>query len=480
MTDNKRIMGLAYDYVITMSKTKKYNPQTIANAVILGDYKKKEIVEIFDKPIEEFCSLYDSYKVRDFVYKSDYFTPRKMYLINPLYYTYYTYLVFLLARLFLKKEFKLDFSRDYMSLFYSGFLDLNSSQEDIKNNAIYNESYKSFQKEREKYFGNYVLKIDIQDFFNSIKISDLMYKLRKLLGETKTIDDLEYFFNFCGFESLPQLHYSIASSILSQFYLVDFDSKIQELLTRENLCLLRFVDDMYIVDLGDTEDRKKYNSILNIISYFLWEDSLVLNTSKTKILTPDKYKDSYELIISDYDDYSFNSEKLVEERAVEVIAEGHLVLLVEELCKLEKKNGIDLVEYKRLVKQYISIGGEDINKVLNNIIFSKKWKTMNNKDLKKLVTNWKYVLFNPSQFTILYILLYRYLEKEKVIRDNGTKIKKILNYLYRNPIFTFRDTLVAVGYLFQSGLKNKELIQKIDNVNPGYVKFLESFILDDY
>ncbi|WP_103107538.1 hypothetical protein [Brevibacillus reuszeri] len=484
MKNKEKLIELAYDYVIKMSTTKKYNPQTISNASCLRRYDKEKILKILSEPVEEFCRLYDPCKVRDFVYKSDYFTPRKMYLINPLYYTYYTYLVFQLSRLFLKNNFNLDFSRERMSLFYSGFLDLDPSKEDIDKYAMYNESYKSFQKERESYFGNSVLKIDIQDFFNSIRINDLILKLRKLLGNKKIIDDLEYFFNFCGFDSLPQLHYSIASSILSQFYLVEFDLKIQEILERENFWLLRFVDDMYIVDLDQGEDKSKFNNVLNVISYYLWEDSLVLNTSKTKILTPEQYQNGYELFLSDYgydeSTSSFTSEKLVEERAMEVIEEGNLLFLVQELCKLEKENGIDLVEYKRLIKEYISIKGEDENKVLNNIIFSRKWKDMDKKNLKKLIRNWKYILFNPSQFTILYIMVYRFLEKEKVVIDNGKKIKTILNYLFRNDIFTFRDTLVAVSYLFQSGLKNKKLLYKIEKVNPGYVEFLETFVLDNY
>ncbi|MBH0333971.1 hypothetical protein ABH14_30295 [Brevibacillus brevis] len=476
--DKHTIIELAYDYVITMSKNKKYNPQTTANVTSLERFGKNKIVSILQMPIQKFCSIYPQKKVRDFVYKSDYFTPRNMYLLNPLYYLYYTFMVFSLGQLYLKSDTKLDFSRNHMDLFYSGLLDFKSTQKDINTNAIYNERYKEFQNERENYFGQPALKIDLQDFFNSIKTSDLINKLRKILGKNSVIDDLEYFFDYCGFDSLPQLHYSIASSILSQFYLLDFDSKVQAMLVKEKLHLLRFVDDMFFIHLDGSGDKKKNNNILNKVSYFLWEDSLVLNTSKTKMLNEDEYMSGYALLGSDYVG-SFSSEKLIEEKANEVIREGHLILLVKKLYALEKTKGIDLEDYKKLVNEYLSIGEEDAGKVMNNILYSKKWKLIKESDLMIIVKKWRFILFNPSQFTVLYILVYRYLEKKGFINDEGLKVNKVLKYLYRYKAFTFRDTLVAVSYLLQSQLSSKSLLSKVQKVNPDYVDFIETFILRD-
>ncbi|NGY75744.1 hypothetical protein F6Y02_03810 [Bacillus megaterium] len=85
-------------------------------------------------------------------------------MINPLFYVYYTYLAFALVELFLKDAYDLDFSKENMKIFYSGFLSLESSKEEIRENSKFNKSYNLFQEERKKYFGNPVLKIDIQDF----------------------------------------------------------------------------------------------------------------------------------------------------------------------------------------------------------------------------------------------------------------------------------------------------------------------------
>ncbi|MGE6402245.1 RNA-directed DNA polymerase [Bacillus cereus] len=473
--ENNKVSELTYRYILSMSKTKVFNPQTIANINILRKYDLKGIKNEMEKSVVEFCETNPVKKARDFVYKNDYFTPRNMHLINPLYYTYYTYIVFKIADLFLNGNGKLNFSKERMDIFYSGFLDM-YSKEDIPKNAKFNTSYRLFQEEREKYFGMPVLKVDIQDFFNSIKVKSLINRLRAYLGEQSVINDLEYFFDFCGFEYLPQFHYSIASSILSQLYLLDFDSKMQRTLERENLFLIRFVDDMFIVYLDGEMNEKRNNDLLNEISYFLWEEELVLNSSKTKLLSPKEYQDTFELMEIEYDfeEISYSSEKIIEDRTDEILKKGYLIILIEKLCELEGSVGIDLNEYKELMREYISIDGEDTRKVLNNIIFSNKWKYLSKRDLKKIIDNWRYILFNPAQFTILYILVCRHLENRNVI--SGSSIKEVLNYLFRNENLNFRDTLVAISYLFQNHKKNKDLLNKVELVNPGYVDFIRSFI----
>ncbi|MFD4854888.1 hypothetical protein ACFWML_30270, partial [Bacillus mycoides] len=77
---------------------------------------------------------------------------------------------------------------------------------------------------------------------------------------------------------------------------------------------------------------------------------------------------------------------------------------------------------------------------------------------------------------VLYIFIYEFLEKKGAIKDNGKKIKRILNYLFRNKLFTFRDTLIAVSYLFQRNFEHRDLLKKIEGVNPVYVKFVDKYI----
>ncbi|MEH6888410.1 hypothetical protein V7024_01335, partial [Bacillus sp. JJ864] len=128
-------------------------------------------------------------------------------------------------------------------------------------------------------------------------------------------------------------------------------------------------------------------------------------------------QDTFELMEMEYDfeEISYSSEKIIEDRTDEILEEGYLIILIEKLCELEESVGIDLNEYKELMREYISIDGEDTRKVLNNIIFSNKCKKLSKRDLKKIINNWRYILFNPAQFTILYILVCRHLENRNVI-----------------------------------------------------------------
>lgn len=477
MKHNEDTMGLAYDYVLVMSKKKRYNAQTAANYNYLNRIGKKKAIQIIQSKKNIFYDTHEPWIVKDFVYKNDYFTPRNMYLINPLYYLYYTYLVFEISSLFLNRRGILDFSRENMSVFYSGTLNFNTRKSEINKYALFNHSYSRFQQKRKEYFGKPVLKIDIQNFFQNIKINRLILKLRELYGNRSIINELELFFRRCKFDTLPQLHYSIASSILSQFYLQEFDDRIDELLTDEQLFLIRFVDDMYLVHLNGTGAIKKNNNILNQLSYFLWEDELALNTSKTKMLSVEEYRNDYETSKSEYNDVgSFSPEKIIDEKTTRILEDGSFISFIKELCELEKEKGIDLSEYKRLMVEYLSVEGEDANKVLNNLIFSNKWKNMSDRDLKKIIYSWKYILFNPSVFTVLYIFVYEFLEKKGAIKDNGKKIKRILNYLFRNKLFTFRDTLIAVSYLFQRNFEHRDLLKKIEGVNPVYVQFVDKYI----
>lgn len=479
MNKLKSIKELTFQYVVSLKND--YNPQTLANTKYLLSEGKEKVLELLDMPIEVFCSKYKSYKVRDFVYKNDYFTPRNMYLIHPLYYLYYTYLVFLITAESFVTE-RIDFSNKNMKVFYSGYLDFGFSIKQITENAKYNKSYKLFQKEQKMYRGKPALKIDIKDFFNSIKVKELIKKLKDLLGNIKYVNDLEKFMEDCGFDYLPQFHYSIASSILSQFYLTDFDNKIRELLIRENLQLIRYVDDMYIIFLDGIDDRKRNNEILNEISYYLWEHSLVLNTSKTEMLSISQYQAITESLGGEnYEDGNyrgFSSGSLIENKASEIVEGGYLNIIVDTLCNIEEDYGIDLIKYKALMEKYIAINGGEVNKIFNNIIFSEKWKKLDTRELTSLIENWKYIFFNPNQFTVLYLMVYRHLEKNGHVKDNGLRIRKILNYLFKNEIFTLRDTLVAISYLFQRNLNHKDLFRKIKGVNPDYVDFIQNFITD--
>lgn len=470
------IYSLTISYIKVLSNKKVYNVQSIAIKKMLATKPVKEIKEQLNKSVYRFCEDNQLILARDFLYKNDSFTPRNMYVISPIYYAYYTNLVFKIAKKLLDSNSdELNFSNKYMKIYYSGILEFNNDIEKVNSNAIFNKSYNLFKKEGEKHFDKHVIKVDIKDFFNSITIKKLIAKLKSKVGDINEVNELEKFFSYCGFNTLPQLHYSIASSILSQIYLMDFDNKLKEILRENNLYLIRFVDDMYIFKEAEELKLRDVNELLDSINSILWLDDLLLNSSKTKVLKPKEYEENFKLVNRvSFNELSFSSEQIIEDKANEVIDNGNFTDLICQLCELEKNSGIDIKKYLNLLDKYISINGEDSNKIINNIIFSGKWKRLSPNDLMKLTGNWRYILFNPSQFTVLFVLINRYLERHKIV--DGSNIKKLLSYMFRRVNYKFRETLVIVAYLFQNKKKNKELLDKIKYLNNNYVEFIECYI----
>lgn len=472
---NDQIALLTFDYVSYLAQKKIYNAQMVANAKYCKSIGRTNAISILQKPVNEFCDLYTSGKVKDFIFKNDSFTPRNMYLLNPAYYLYYTYIVFKASYLFSQSE--VNFSLDKISVFYSGNLDFKISQDNIKDRVSFNYSYSLFQQKRKEYFGNPVLSTDIQNFFDNIHVNSLIEVLRELLGEHEVIDELDYFLKHCQFDSVPQLHYSIASSILSQFFLHKFDNAIHKTLIDNELLMVRFVDDMYIIYMRGSATIRENNEVLNVISSVLWKQGLSLNISKTKLLSSDEYVNGFDVSLSEYEDASYSSEKIIDEKAIEVIANGDFLEFISKITDLENANGVDLQKYYILLNQYLAIENDDANKVLKNIIYSRKWLDIDKKQLKNLVNNWRYILFNPSEFTVLFLMVYSDLERKKMTNRNENKIKALLNYLLKKHTHTLRDSLVAVTYLFQRSFVHQDLIRKVYEVNPDFVKFYIKYIV---
>ena len=151
------------------------------------------------------------------------------------------------------------------------------------------------------------------------------------------IENLSSLFADLSFFNLPQLNFSIASSILSQLYLGDFSNKMESILSEYGCWAVRFVDDMYI-ELPNTLTKKDVNAMLDKLSFHLWKEGLNFNTSKTEILGIDEYKKFSETVIEDYDDIpnvkgykksKFVSQKIIADKVGELIESDGLLLIFE-------------------------------------------------------------------------------------------------------------------------------------------------------
>ena len=489
---NEKLLKLAFDYIYSISSKKRYNIQSMA---ILNYFNIKENQVQLNKDFylgdyKLFKSEMESLKVKDFTYKNDYFTPREMYLIPPSYYLYYTFQVFKLCYEFYGKS-VINFSTEHNKIFYSGELDLsNNKKSNIDKKSDFSYSYNSFQDRRKDFDGNRVLVADVQDFFKGIKTEELIDKIKIMNGVVQSdivkyvIENLSSLFADLSFFNLPQLNFSIASSILSQLYLGDFSNKMESILSEYGCWAVRFVDDMYI-QLPNTLTKKEVNAMLDKLSFHLWKEGLNFNTSKTEILGIDEYKKFSETVIEDYDDIpnvkgykksKFVSQKIIADKVGELI-ESDGVLLIEFISKLNKladDEGVDFKKYHQLENDYLSINGNDSGKVFNNLLYGRRWEELSPSNIERVIANSSFIYFDPSKYTVFYILLNRHVEDIK--RKKLRYIKTMLNRIFAADEFTFRECAISISYLLQNKTKHSDLMNKLSKVNSDYATFIYKYI----
>lgn len=471
----EEILIYSYDYLMSGARGRKYNLQFIA---INNYFNKKENypkLEDYNLDYDDFIKKYESFCVRDFVYKKDYYSTREMYLISPSHYLYYTFNVF---KYFYGNQERLNFSKNNIKVFYSGLLSFSDSN--IYINSNYSNSYNKFQSEKLSFVGGRALVLDIQDFFKNISTKTLIEKLFEYNRSSeceKSINNLDNFFKVNNFGSLPQLHYSISSSVLSQFYLISFTEEMNNILADEDCKAVRFVDDM-VISLPKNKRKKKMNEVLNKLTYYLWKDRLNLNSSKTKFLETTEYEKLVTLLEPSYSDEissNYVSNKIIDDK-VDWLLKNQAQNLIEFFDKLRKcflSYSVDLEEYHNYINEYIAIDGDHATKVINHLIFGKKWHSLDKEVLIKLVEDNTYVFFNPMQFTTFFLLVIKHLKLlgyyDPSILDN------FINELKNKNALTFREGVITIQYFLQMKLSDKELITKMEKINKKYVEFLIEF-----
>ena len=239
--DKELVLNIAYYYVITVAKSKPYNIQMKA---ILNEFNNKSIdINSYIETFETFNNNNEAFICKDFVYKNNLATYRKFYIASPSLYLYYTFQVFELYFDITKNI----FNSSNIDIYYSGIVKENFKE--IKENCDFNNQYEKYKKKQSEYKNNYVLITDIANFFDSISIDALLRKCDSLISSYRgreAINNLKSLFIKFNIVSLPQLHYSIASSLLSQIYLVDITKEVDQLLQQNNWVGVRFVDDFCI------------------------------------------------------------------------------------------------------------------------------------------------------------------------------------------------------------------------------------------
>lgn len=495
---NHRIARLAYAYTKSLAASQPYKIQFMAlneyfrkNKLKMTRHFRSYMLSRFRNTQKKDCAL-----IKDFAFKNDFMTPRQSVIFSPKSYLYYTVQTFIL--MYKVKEVctgemsghsVLDFSTNHVKIFYSGILDFKNTK--IKKNSNYNYSYREFQKYRKKFAGNRVLKIDIQNFFGGIKVSKLEDVLiditkPKHLEFPVEINNIINFLKASNYTTLPQSQGSLASAILSQVFLTNFTKQLENIASKRNLQIARYVDDMYI-KLPHGMNNTEINEIINIISTELWKNGLSLNSKKTKIYSVKSYKNEV--------DFSNNvggkgitsgSSFLVPtyiQRKIDDLFDNDgekLLNFFSEVQLLYKRKGNDMRKYHSLVDHYFSVGNDNANKIQNALIFNGDWKTMLSlKSKEKLLTFPDIITFDPAKYVIFLLQV----EKNVNLLTNnnaGKNTKSIIDYIQKihsssYDKYSVREGLIDSNYYIQE--KNDiQALEYISTLSEEFYHYILKYV----
>lgn len=484
--DRNEVLNLTSKYVLTLANSKPFNVQMRG---ILNKYGKNFLNrEKFFLSFDDFKKNSEVLLSKDFVYKNDFSTFRDFYIIDPDTYIYYTFQVFIIYFSLFEQE--RPFNNTHLKVFYSGKIENNTAPAVIKKNSFFNSEYEAFKRISKTYKGNKVLALDLQNFFESINLERLYSKLQTLLAEKEigleALQNLKSLFGHFEFDGLPQIHNSIASSVLSQIYLMELSDEINNLLIVNGWEGVRFVDDFYI-NLKDTNTSGDVNLFLSKISKKLFQEGLNFNSNKTQILSAEKFKVKINTIKDNYDNFEehlnynyFDVSNEINEKTESLLknnGEG-FINFIHDVEVLFNEKGLDLKEYKALQNKHLSINEEDASKVAKNIIFSRKWQRYIDTDrllyiLKKL----ELVYFDPINFTILFSMLYDHLkikegESERIQVDFVSDFREY----YQAPM---RLLIIYEQLIAQKKIREEEFTSvrdKFKEVDKKLCEYLEKYI----
>lgn len=464
---------LALFYVKSMSELKPYNLQSISIKNFFKKIDQKEFLKDMNLEPNQFLMKFTPMITRDLYFKNHTFETRNMKLISPEQYIYFTKLVFQLVLSTLKKTKLKTYNSDHIETYYSGFLynDINLNIE--KNKTVYNGSYGKFLESLANYEGHEVLTVDLSNFFDSIKFKNLFDQLRMNYSD-KEVDPLKIFTKKVNIKTLPQFHFSIASSILSQEYLSSFDLEIESLLKKNNLKLIRYVDDMYFINRNKNKPMgdKFYFKLLDHISYIAWKYNLNINANKTKIYSGHK-PFSIKLMDNSYGS-NFLSEVRIENKA-DSITSSDFIQFVKQVDTLYLQQGFNMREFKKYFDNTFAIDGEDGQKVLNTFVFKLKWRKFDSDILKETLKYYRFVFYLPNPLLVLYLKIYDYIENQ--YGRNYKYISKLVRDLDKSINYSIRNLNTTVNYLIQRGFKRKSMLEGIGNYDSNMKKFIDDYII---
>lgn len=151
-----------------------------------------------------------------------------------------------------------------------------------------------------EYTDGYVAELDISNYYDSIQLDNLEYKLRKYVPNNcndiiyLVIHFLRFWNRHVNFyrqqgAGIPQDTFGECSRILANFYLQSYDKNISNFCNQKNSKFFRYADDQIII----AKTRSDLEEIIAKASSLLMRDGLNFNQKKVKIMPIKEFKKYY-------------------------------------------------------------------------------------------------------------------------------------------------------------------------------------------
>jgi AbiA family abortive infection protein len=425
-------------------------------------------------------------------YAIPYFIPKKAlgirscyffsYPLMTLYYAVGLYLVKL------TKEVLIDLASDNIKSFYGAKLHYHEGNIIYsKQSVYYKQNYEEFKKNISEYAeitsGRYIIRLDIQNYFESICITTLLSMLedyvkystkREMNFDECTKEQIEFLIRFIkhGKEGIPQSDNNLASDFIGFIYLFFGDRIIEDCIKQssyaakiENYKIIRYVDDIYIVlslnsDLNLHQAETIVYYLLNSITHCLHEKLKLNVNSKTKVFRPYNPAEFLELV---HEIGNVSLEAEVQMPNIPTIANLTVPEKADRLIK-------SLAELKN---QHLNFHPEDsyrdasfddlkdiFDRGVQNLIFNKE---ENRQKLSFLLNDFNYELCRLQPHALMCILM-----------ATASSAEGLLNYLKSLSGDTIYDCYLIIVYLCQINFDNKAL-KKILKTNKNMNTILKKF-----
>ncbi len=310
--------------------------------------------------------------------------------------------------------------------------------------AEWNDFTKKLYFNSSDFLTGYVAELDISNFYDSIQLDNLEFKLRRHIShrQNEIIYLLLHFLRFWNRHinfyrqqgaGIPQDLFGECSRILANFYLQDYDTKISKYCISQNSRFFRYADDQIIF----AKSKKELEEIIAKASALLMREGLNFNQKKVKVMSVLKFRKYYSFA---------NFLALAAKKGSASLK----ILELEKQIKFYLKN-----------KESLRKGGSTLLKTILNILGKMRLRPKNFIELKSHLISEDFLSLTPLQFPD-FMKIYNLLNKRE-----KTKMYKVISGTIDNCHYS--DRLYNLKKFFSSIKKPiREVKSRITTVRRFY------------